>query len=209
MNRKFETEQENFWAGEFGEGYRQRNRGAAWVASNTVFFARVLSRGGVLPKSILELGANIGLNLQALRRLCPETELEAVEINAESAAMLSQQMPDVKVHVDSLLTWNPPRTYELVFTKGVLIHINPDELRKVYRLMYEASDRYVLMAEYYNPVPQTISYRGHDNRLFKRDFAGDFLDLFPEVRCVDYGFVWRRDAVCPDDDLTWFLLEKR
>jgi spore coat polysaccharide biosynthesis protein SpsF len=34
------------------------------------------------------------------------------------------------------------------------------------------------------------------------------LDKFPSLRVVDYGFVWKRDPVFPQDDLTWFVLEK-
>lgn len=55
----------------------------------------------------------------------------------------------------------------------------------------------------------TIPYRGHEQRLFKRDFAGEMLDAYPDLRLVDYGFVYRRDPVFPADDLTWFLMEKK
>jgi spore coat polysaccharide biosynthesis protein SpsF len=44
--------------------------------------------------------------------------------------------------------------------------------------------------------------------LFKRDFAGDLLDRFPGLVLVDYGFVYHRDKAFPQDDMTWFLLEK-
>ena len=37
----------------------------------------------------------------------------------------------------------------------------------------------VLMAEYYNPVPVSVSYRGNEERLFKRDFAGELADVQP------------------------------
>ncbi|MBI3705395.1 MAG: pseudaminic acid biosynthesis-associated methylase, partial [Rhizobiales bacterium] len=39
------------------------------------------------------------------------------------------------------------------------------------------------------------------------DVAGDMLDRVP-LRIVDYGFAWRRDPVFPQDDVTWFLLER-
>ncbi len=61
-----------------------------------------------------------------------------------------------------------------------------------------------MVAEYYNPTPVAISYRGHNDRLFKRDFAGELLDLYPQLQLVDYGFVYRRDPSFPQDDLTWF-----
>ena len=54
-----------------------------------------------------------------------------------------------------------------------------------------------------------MTYRGHSQRLFKRDFAGEMLDRFPDLTLVDYGFAYHRDANFPQDDTTWFLLEKR
>jgi len=60
-----------------------------------------------------------------------------------------------------------------IFTKGVLIRINPGVLHQVYDLMYKASLQYILMAEYYNPTPVEIEYRGNKGKLFKRDFASN------------------------------------
>ena len=56
--------------------------------------------------------------------------------------------------------------------------------------------------------PVAIAYRGDDDRLYKRDFAGEMLDKYNDLRLIDYGFSYRRDAAFPQDDITWFLLEK-
>jgi len=53
------------------------------------------------------------------------------------------------------------------------------------------------------------SYRGHTDRLFKRDFAGEIMDRHPKMELVDYGFAYRRDPNFPQDDITWFLMEER
>ena len=53
-----------------------------------------------------------------------------------------------------------------------------------------------------------MSYRGHTEKLFKRDFAGEMLDRFNDLKLADYGFVYRRDMLFPQDDINWFLLEK-
>ena len=45
--------------------------------------------------------------------------------------------------------------------------------------------------------------------LFKRDFAGEIMDRHPQLQLVDYGFAYRRDPNFPQDDITWFLMEKR
>jgi spore coat polysaccharide biosynthesis protein SpsF len=93
--------------------------------------------------------------------------------------------------------------------KGVLIHINPEMLNTVYEKLYQASKRFILVCEYYNPSPVAIPYRGQTDRLFKRDFAGEMLEKYPDLCLVDYGFSYRRDPAFPQDDITWFLMEKR
>lgn len=202
----FKTEQEKFWAGEFGDDYVTRSRGADRVASNLALFARVLNRTEHV-RSVIELGANIGLNLNALRLLLPECRLAAVEINDKAVAEL-EKIPGVTTHHTSILEFKAEAQYDLVLAKGVLIHLHPANLPEVYELIHRSSARYICLAEYYNPVPVAVVYRGHTNELFKRDFAGEMLDRFPDLRLLDYGFVYRRDPVFPQDDVTWFLLEK-
>lgn len=202
------TEQEAFWKGDFGNEYTGRNRGAGWVASNAAFFSKVLARTHNV-QGVLELGSNIGLNLMAFRNLRPTAKLSAVEINEKAASELRSNVPGVDLHVSSILDFQPQATWDLVFTKGVLIHINPEKLQMVYELMYRASSRYLLVSEYYNPKPAEVTYRGHTGKLFKRDFAGEILDKFSDLSLMDYGFVYHRDVNFPQDDMTWFLLEKR
>ena len=207
MSEDYKTEQEKFWAGEFGDSYQERNAGINWIASNTAFFSRVLQSVGST-QSVCELGPNIGLNLIALRTLLPAAKLHGVEISETAICKLKENVPDITATHASVLEWEPEGKVDLVFTKGVLIHINPEYLSSVYDKIFRATKKYILIAEYYNPVPQTIPYRGHDARLFKRDFAGEILDAFPDLIIRDYGFAWRRDPLFPQDDLTWVLLEK-
>jgi pseudaminic acid biosynthesis-associated methylase len=204
----YQTDQEAFWAGEFGSAYIGRNQGDALLAANIAFFARALRAAGPVG-SCLEVGANIGMNLRALKLLHPQQRQGAVEINAEAARQLRAALPEAQVHEASILEAAPPGTWDLVLIKGVLIHINPDFLPQVYDRLVAASNRYVMVAEYYNPTPVALPYRGHEQRLFKRDFAGELMDRHPAMQLVDYGFAYRRDPVYPQDDITWFLLEKR
>jgi spore coat polysaccharide biosynthesis protein SpsF len=204
----FKTEQEKFWAGEFGTEYIQRNQGDALLASNLDFFAKAL-RGARMVKTCIEFGANIGMNLKALKLLYPTHDQFGIEINADAARELAQVIPPSHVHHSSILDFNPQQTWDLALIKGVLIHINPDELPQVYDKLVAASGKYLLVAEYYNPSPVAISYRGHADRLFKRDFAGEIMDRHPQMKLVDYGFAYRRDPNFPQDDINWFLMEKR
>lgn len=199
------TDQEDFWAGAFGDEYSQRNRGVDWVASNTILFAKIFNRTGPV-SSLIEFGANIGLNLESIRRLLPKASLSAVEINATAVTEL-KKMSDIDVHQQSILDFAPDRQYELALIKGVLIHIAPERLIDVYDRLYASTNRFICLAEYYNPAPVEVTYRGHSGKLFKRDFAGEMLDRFADLRLVDYGFAYHRDYF-PQDDITWFLLEK-
>jgi spore coat polysaccharide biosynthesis protein SpsF len=201
------TDQEKFWAGAFGTAYARRNAGAEWLQGVEAFWRRVLAGREACIGSIIEFGANIGLNVAALRRLLPAADIDAVEINPYAAAQL-RKFTGVVVHEQSLLDFVPFCKKNLVITKGVLIHVHPDHLPAVYDLLFSSSDRYILIAEYYNPRPVEVDYRGHTGKLFKRDFAGELLDRFENLDLVEYGFVYHRDTTYVEDDTTWFLLEK-
>ena len=197
------SEQSVLWRGQFGDQYHARSPGS--VDANLAFFERALAKAQHI-SSILELGCGVGTNLRALARLLPATELSGVEINTGAASAASE----VADHVwcDSVLDWSPPRQWDLVLTRGVLIHVAPDDLPAAYGVIYEASERYVLLAEYYAKTPTEVQYRGHDKALWRRDFAGEFLDLYSNMRLRDYGFVYDRDDVAPQDSINWFLMER-
>lgn len=203
----FKTDQEAFWAGNFGTEYIQRNQGDALLASNLAFFTKALHRTKGI-KTCIEFGANIGMNLKALKLLHPGLDAHAIEINADAAHELAKVIPPIQVHNQSILDFFATQQWDLTLIKGVLIHLNPEVLLQVYDKLFSACGRYLLVAEYYNPAPVAISYRGHSDRLFKRDFAGEMMDRHPELKLVDYGFAYRRDPNFPQDDITWFLMEK-
>jgi spore coat polysaccharide biosynthesis protein SpsF len=108
----------------------------------------------------------------------------------------------------SILDYNENQRYDLSMTNGVLIHINPNMLNDVYEKLHDSSNRYILISEYYSPTPVSVDYRGHSNRLFKRDFAGEMLDKYRDLILVDYGFLYHRDNYFQHHDTNWFLLEK-
>lgn len=206
--KDYNTEQERFWATEFGDEYSTRNIGDNWIASNLRLFSQILERTREV-NSIIEFGSNIGLNLRAIKKLLPSSILSAVEINKKAANELKKWGEVNKIYESSILDVDIEEQYDLSLIKGVLIHINPDCLSQVYEKIYQSSSKYILVAEYYNPSPVKLEYRGHDERLFKRDFAGEILDSYPDLILVDYGFVYRNDPNFPQDDITWFLLEKK
>ena len=158
--------------------------------------------------SCIEFGANIGMNLMALKLLYPEQDQYGIEINTEACEALRNVVPLENVYQTSILDFEPSKKFDLCFIKGVLIHINPAELDSVYQKLVASCGRYLIVAEYYNPTPVSIPYRGHTDRLFKRDFSGEIMERHPEMKLIDYGFNYRNDPSFPQDDITWFLMEK-
>ena len=200
------TEQENFWAGSFGDDYISRNESGALLYSKVAMWSQMLKSANRV-KSIKELGCNIGLNLKALHHLNPSYDLSGVEIN-EIAAHQAKELGIGSITCGTITEPLEDEKVDLTFTAAVLIHINPEKLDKVYQNLVNLSNRYVLVAEYYNPTPTDVVYRGHSERLFKRDFAGDLIDSYG-LNLVDYGFWYKRDNVAQEfGDVSWFLLEK-
>jgi spore coat polysaccharide biosynthesis protein SpsF len=107
-----------------------------------------------------------------------------------------------------LQVFSPPAPFDLVMTCGVLIHLPPSDLPLIYQRLYDLTNRYILLNEYFSPQPVAMPYRGLEGHLYKRDFGGELWDCHGDrLRLVDYGFLWKRvEQVW--DDTTWWLFEK-
>ena len=206
MDFEVKTDQEAFWQGGFGDDYIERHRTPMTIPNKVNMLSRILARTRNV-NSVIEFGSNVGLNLQAMRILRPDLDVSGIEINSKAHQELSKITNISAYHASILDPFSGPK-HDLTMSLGVMIHISPDHLEKVYDNLYNTTNRYVLVAEYYNPSPVALPYRNHDGKLFKRDFAGEMLDRFSDLTLVDYAFQYHRDPVFPQDDLTWFLLEK-
>lgn len=198
------AEQTSFWEGEFGNEYTERN--AIRAEDRCRFFQKIVDLCKGI-ESVVELGANKGHNLAALHMVAPGLSLTGVELNRKACGEMAK-ITGVNAVCSTIQEFSGDPC-DLVFSCGVLIHLPPADLPMIYRKMFDLSRRYILINEYFNPTPVEINYRGHSERLFKRDFGGEFFDtLGNSVRLVDYGFLWKR--VEPTwDDTTWWLFEKK
>jgi pseudaminic acid biosynthesis-associated methylase len=198
------------WRGAFGDAYTDRNpRTLASLESRQRLFQRAL---GDVPlgagSRLLEVGTNVGMNLSALGR-CSPASLFGVDLNeralarARSASDLAGRVRLAAAQAERLPF--PDASMDLVLTCGVLIHIPPEQLREACAEIVRVARRYVFCAEYFSPRPEEVSYRGESGLLFKRDFGTFYLEQWPELQLVDYGFVWKRVEF---DDLNWWLFEK-
>ena len=206
-----DTAQLQFWRGEFGEGYIERNAASAGhLRARVALWAKIMSgMVGNPPASILEVGANIGNNLRALRTLTG-AEMYALEPNQQARDILVKDgvVPAANAMDGLAAKINlADRGVDMAFTSGVLIHIHPDDLLASCTEIHRVVRRYIACIEYFSDEPAAIPYRGHSDKLFKRDFGSFWLDNFPDLQVLDYGFSWKR--LTGLDNLTWWLFEKR
>lgn len=204
------TQQTALWAGDFGDAYTRRNANpeVGSVHANAMLFDKIM-RHTMGVKHVLEYGCGSGLNLAALLERFPWLRVAGADVNKTALAQAAERAPQAVLLEASILEGaQPPWRADLVFTKGLLIHIHPNDLERAYQTLYDSTRRYLLVCEYFSQDPVALPYRGQAEALWKRDFAGDLLDAYDDLRCVAYGFAWRRDPD-PQDDLNWFLLEKR
>lgn len=207
------TDELKLWRGDFGNQYHDRNimddntlqtRQGLWANKFTMMMG---SPGARLPKSILEVGAGLGTNLQAIKNIydhnATDVALSAVEPNTKAQASLKSLGMNV-IEKDAFNITAPDAYFDMVFTSGVLIHIDPKELKDAMAEIYRVSNKYIACIEYFSPELREANYRGH-KALWTQDFGGLWIDNF-SLRVITYTFYWKRTTGL--DNLTGWLFEK-
>lgn len=177
------TEQSEFWKGEFGDEYIRRNSDdldasykKKYGISRTDMNKECLS-GLSKERRILEVGCNIGNQLVLLKGMGYQN-LYGIEINRKALEIAKKEHLIDAIYGSAFDIPFKDGFFDMVFTSGVLIHIAPEDQMKAMAEMVRVTRRYVWGFEYYSPECEEILYRGNKNRLWKNDFANQFLDNF-------------------------------
>lgn len=211
------TKQVDFWSGNFGKEYTDRNSLNYEMLNQLYLHYFGLTRRQMndtfldhLPRTakILEVGCNTGIQLQALEQNGFKN-LYGIELQSYAAGCAKNHALNIKILQGS--GFEIPfrdNAFDLVFTSGVLIHIAPGNLERIIREIHRCSSRYIWGFEYYASTPTEINYRGHQNVLWKADFASIFQEVCPELRLMRrtlYPYVSDNETGNID---CMFLLEK-
>ena len=209
------TRQESTWSGDFGSEYTDRNTydpvaldafyEAQWGVARSKMNQDFLSE---LPKDsrILEVGSNVGNQLRCLQSM-GFSSLSGVELQDYAVEQARKLCPDMDIQQGSAFELPfEDRSFDLVFTSGVLIHISPDDLPKAVGEVYRCSGSYIWGFEYYADEPTSLPYRGKEGLLWKRDFSRYYLDVFSDLKML----MERRYPYVNEDLVdSMFLLRKR
>jgi len=186
-----ETKQAQFWKGDFGKEYTDRNTmlfdewerwhiemyGESRIMINERFLSG-LDRNS----KILEVGCNTGGQLAGLKKMGFEN-LYGIDLQSYAVEKAKQFTSNINIIQGSGFDIPFKDNYfDLVFTNGVLIHINPSDLFQCTSEIVRCSNKYIWGFEYYSDSVKQISYRGNEDYLWKADYATIYVENFPELR---------------------------
>jgi len=208
--KKILSKQSNFWLSKSHlYSKKKSNSFFKWkIFYGCPFFKKILKKTN--PKTIMEIGTNIGINLHYIRKIDyqKKIKIDAIEVNKKICDQLKKNKK-LKINCvinEDILNYSGNKKYDLVFTKGLLIHIDPKNLNKVINKIIKMSKKYILIIEYFSHKPTSIkNYRGKKDLLFKRDFGKLFLKK--NLKCIDYGFLWKEKELV-FDNLNWWIFKK-
>ena len=208
------TDQESAWGGKHGFRYVVHHLSEDWKATRVPLWKNLLT---FVPdvQSVAEFGCNIGANLKALREIRPDLDLAGVEINRFAVEVLKRERVS-EVNLGSVGTYDFGRKFDLVFTRGVLIHIAPDDLPNVLANMERHAKKYVLIWENYDEAMHNMPW--YDKRVgdgkagvnyqFWRDFAGEFHKQFPNWTVLASGVGLEEKSTRKHGDLVWTIFRR-
>ncbi|MBX3156750.1 MAG: methyltransferase domain-containing protein [Deltaproteobacteria bacterium] len=195
------TNQLDLWRSDFGRDYTDRNDREK--PERVTSWRRLLD--GIAPYRVLEVGCNVGWNLEYLRRLGVRG-LHGIEPQAYAVERARARCDEFDV-VQGTAFELPfgDGFFDLAFTSGVLIHISPSTIGAALDEIYRVSRRWIVAIEYDHPTETEVSYRGHAGALWKRDHGALWRTRHPDLREVRTIPLGDADGY---DDCTAHLFEK-
>jgi len=158
------NEQQETWAGEFGNEYVERNlefHDVQYTGPNTGYNRLTITKSFFedMPRdaSILELGCNVGSIIWILNDM-GFTDVTGIDINKKAIKMVNDRYPHYRFFHSSIEDFPISKKYDMVFTSGVLIHINPTNIMPVIEKIKSLSSKWIFGFEYYSEEFEDISY---------------------------------------------------
>jgi pseudaminic acid biosynthesis-associated methylase len=208
------TKQMEEWSGDFGKEYTDRNvfsleeldtlYKSKYGVTRTELNQRFLE-GMDRSIRVLELGSNVGNQLLCLQSI-GFVNLYGIELQSYAVELSKARTKRINIIEGSAFDIPYKDGYfDLVFTSGVLIHINPSDIVWALREILRCTREYIWGFEYYANEHTEITYRGHKELLWKADYAKLYLQQFEDLKIVKEERLKYLDS---DNIDTMFLLKK-
>jgi len=98
--------------------------------------------------SIFEIGFFSGRNLKYIQEAFPKISVGGLEINKQAVKFAQEKLPNTSLLHINLHDMNKITTkYDIVFSSGVLIHLDPNDLNDVAKKCIGLANKYVMHLE--------------------------------------------------------------
>lgn len=186
------NEQRNFWLGGFGDEYIERTGSLEKI--NQIYqnltgqpitkifydFFSDLDRD----LEILELGCNVGIKLEILKNM-GFSNLNGLEMNPKAIEIAKKHHHDIHFINSSIEDYDSKgKTYDLVFTYGVLIHQHPIVVESIIQKIIDLSHKFIFGYEYFSENLVEIKYRENSNVMWKQNFPNIFQKLDTNLKLL-------------------------
>ena len=182
------------WQGNFGDDYTLRNKPDVELRSE--FFSGLAPYG---IESAFEVGCNVGTNLRAMKKALG-CDVAGCDINNSALEVAEEEGLEV-YYEDATDLDHESDEFGLVFTVGVLIHLNTPEMIRCMKEMRRISKGYIMFMEYKGNDIE-VPYHGERGALIKRDYGAIYQALFPEAQLMETGFLPQEVGF---DDVTYWV----
>jgi pseudaminic acid biosynthesis-associated methylase len=207
MEGRYSTQQLKAWTSELGKEYTDRNPMTVdsmdrelgeycGCGRKSDLFRQFLPVERISTGKVLEVGSNVGAQLKILQTVNSGLELYGLEPMEYAIEKGLAYYPDIKfIHGTAFEIPFEDNYFDVVMTNTVLIHIHPTDLSKALSEIHRVCRRFIHFHEYYADVLTEVNYHGYKNLLWKTNFMQRYLDLFPDLACVEVRYLHYQDPV--------------
>jgi ubiquinone/menaquinone biosynthesis C-methylase UbiE len=149
-----------------GTDWGHRRSGEEWVRgfwdsrdhNHRAFLIEKISN--FCPNSILEVGCNCGPNLYLLAKKFPDAEIIGIDINPLAVQKGNEWLTHEGISNVKLLEGKADelgrfqgRSFDVVFTDGVLIYVGPDKIKEVMKEIIRLTRKALILMEWHSFEP--------------------------------------------------------
>ena len=113
------------------------------------------------------------------------TNLNGLEMNSKAIEIGKKRNPEINFINSSIEEYDPKgKTYDLVFTYGVLIHQSPSIVESLIKKIIELSHKFIFGYEYFSDELTEIKYRNNSNVMWKQNYPKIFQKINPNLKLI-------------------------
>ena len=156
--------------------YTEENTESMQENLSKFVFNVVLTLGG---KRVLEAGCNIGNNLSEFP---VDFDVNGLDMNEKALKKCKEKYPSFNFKKGSILNIPfPDSSFDIVFTRGVLIHISPDDIEKSMAELFRISKKWIFNLEYFGEDNKMIKWKRGDDLLWYRNMKERWKNFKVEI----------------------------